>query len=54
MGLPSIWVLAAVTLGGSLMGVLGMLLFIPLASVLYTLFRTFIYRRLKEKKIKVV
>lgn len=54
VGLPSIWVLAAVTLGGSLMGVLGMLLFIPLASVLYTLFRTFIYRRLKEKKIKVV
>ena len=48
------WVLAAVTLGGSLMGVLGMLLFIPLASVLYTLFRTFIYRRLKEKKIKVI
>ena len=31
VGLPSIWVLAAVTLGGSLMGVLGMLLFIPLS-----------------------
>ena len=35
VGLPSIWVLVAVTLGGSMMGVLGMLIFIPLTSVLY-------------------
>ena len=34
VGLPSIWVLAAVTVGGSLMGILGMLVFIPLCSVL--------------------
>ena len=34
VGLPSIWVLAAVTLGGNLMGVMGMLLFIPLCSIL--------------------
>ena len=33
VGLPSIWVLAAVTLGGKLMGVAGMLFFIPLCSV---------------------
>ena len=39
VGLPSIWVLAAVTIGGSLMGVVGMLIFIPLVSVVYTLFR---------------
>ena len=39
VGLPSIWVLFAVTVGGSLMGVAGMLLFIPLTSVLYTLLR---------------
>lgn len=51
VGLPSIWVLAAVTLGGSLMGVLGMLVFIPLCSVLYALFRSFVLRRLAEKKI---
>ena len=31
VGLPSIWVLAAVTVGGSLMGILGMLVFIPCA-----------------------
>lgn len=53
VGLPSIWVLAAVTVGGSLMGVVGMLLFIPLLSVIYALFREFVYRRLKEKKLEV-
>ena len=42
MGLPSIWVLAAVTLGGKLMGVAGMLFFIPLCSVVYALFRDFV------------
>ena len=37
IGLPGIWVLAAVTVGGSLAGVLGMLLGVPAFSVLYTL-----------------
>ncbi len=37
VGLPSIWVLAAVTIGGNLMGIVGMLVFIPLVSVLYYL-----------------
>lgn len=53
VGLPSIWVLAAVSIGGSLLGVMGMLIFIPLVSVLYTLFREFVYKQLKEKGIKV-
>ena len=35
IGLPSIWVLAAVSIGGSLMGVVGMLIFIPIVSVAY-------------------
>lgn len=39
VGLPSIWVLAAVTIGGSLMGVVGMLVFIPIVSTIYTLLR---------------
>ena len=51
VGLPSIWVLAAVTLGGKLMGVAGMLFFIPLCSVLYTLFRGFVKARLTARKI---
>jgi len=51
VGLPSIWVLAAVTLGGKLMGIAGMLFFIPLCSVLYALFRGFVKNRLKEKNV---
>lgn len=51
VGLPSIWVLAAVTLGGKLMGIAGMLFFIPLCSVLYALFRGFVKDRLKERNI---
>lgn len=39
VGLPSIWVLAAVTIGGSLMGVVGMLIFIPILSTVYALVR---------------
>ena len=53
VGLPSIWVLAAVSIGGSLMGIVGMLVFIPLTAVLYALFREFVYGRLKKKGIRV-
>ncbi len=53
VGLPSIWVLMAVTLGGSLLGVAGMLLFIPFTSVLYTLFRGYVYKRLREKRLRI-
>ena len=51
VGLPSIWVLVAVTVGGSLMGIVGMLVFIPICSVLYALFREMVYKRLKERGI---
>ena len=54
VGLPSIWVLAAVTIGGNLMGIVGMLVFIPLLSVLYTIFREFVYLCLKKQNIKQV
>ncbi len=50
IGLPSIWVLVAVTIGGSLMGVLGMLLFIPMASVMYSLLRDWLKGRIKAKE----
>ena len=51
VGLPSIWVLFAVTVGGKLMGVMGMLIFIPLVSVLYSLLREWINYRLDVKKV---
>ncbi len=53
VGLPAIWVLVAVTLGGNLMGIVGMLIFIPLVSVLYTLFREWVYERLDKKNLKI-
>ena len=52
VGLPALWVLAAVTIGGSLWGVAGMLIFIPLLSVIYTLLRQWAHTRLKQRKIK--
>ena len=39
---------------GNLMGIVGMLVFIPLLSVLYTIFREFVYLRLKKQNIKQV
>ena len=54
IGLPSIWVLVAVTIGGKMFGVIGMLVFIPLCSVLYALFREFVHKRLALQKEKSV
>ncbi len=45
MGLPAIWVLAAVTIGGGVMGVAGMLLGVPLAAALYRLVREDVNRK---------
>ena len=53
VGLPSVWVLVAVTVGGSLMGVAGMLIFIPLVSVIYALFREWMYKSLKKEGVQV-
>ena len=51
IGLPGMWVLAAVTVGGDLMGVVGMFLMIPLSSVLYTLLREITNKRLASRQI---
>ena len=51
IGLPGMWVLVAVTVGGEIMGVAGMLVMIPLVSVLYTLGREFTDYRLAQRNI---
>ncbi len=51
IGLPGMWVLLAVAVGGELMGVAGMLVMVPFASVIYTLFGEFTARRLETKNI---
>jgi len=49
VGLPGIWVLIAITIGGSVSGIAGMLVSVPLCSVLYCLLRQAVSRRLKDK-----
>lgn len=49
VGLPAIWVLVAVSVGGSLFGVVGMLVFIPITSTLYTLLREDVNERNSKK-----
>lgn len=54
IGLPGIWVLLAVVLGEGLMGVVGMLLFIPLTSVCYQLLRDAVEDRLQAQEVNTV
>ena len=53
VGLPGMWVLVAVAVGGEFMGVGGMLLMIPLASVCYALGREFTDNRVEQRKIPI-
>lgn len=51
IGLPAVWVMASVTIGGALFGVWGMLISIPVVSVIYTLSHEKIHKTLVEKNI---
>ena len=51
IGLPGMWVLVAVSMGSELMGIMGMLVMIPLVSVVYTLLREFTQKRTMERNI---
>ncbi|MBR5229552.1 MAG: AI-2E family transporter [Firmicutes bacterium] len=53
VGLPPIWTLLAVVVGGSVSGIFGIILFIPLFSVLYALIRRNAYKRLRKKDITI-
>ena len=50
IGLPGIWVLAAVTVGGGLLGIGGMLLGVPLAATVYKLIRSDVNERNRRKE----
>lgn len=52
IGLPGIWVLVAVTIGAGTFGVLGMLIGVPLSSVIYACVGQWVAYRLKTQKIK--
>ena len=51
LGLPAIWVLAAVTIGGGIMGIAGMLLCVPLAAVIYRLLREDVKRTPEKENV---
>lgn len=49
VGLPGIWVLLAITVGGNLLGLVGMILSVPIMSIIYTLVSIFIKSRKNRK-----
>jgi len=51
LGLPAIWVLAAVTIGGALMGITGMLIGVPIAAAVYRLVRDDVRRKEQERQL---
>ena len=51
IGLPSLWVLVSVILGGEFFGIVGIIISVPLCSVIYTLIHGWILKRLREKKL---
>lgn len=51
MGLPAVWVLVSITIGGGLFGIPGMLLGVPVFAVLYLLFAEFVSSKLKRKNM---
>lgn len=51
IGLPSIWVFVAVILGGALFGITGIIMFVPMITVLYVLIRDFVNSRLRNENL---
>ncbi len=53
VGLPPIWVMVSVTIGGSVMGIVGMLLAVPIASVIYKTLGDFVeYKSIRKVQIE--
>ncbi len=51
VGLPALWALVAVLIGGSIFGFIGMIISIPLASIIYSLLRDYVNKRIDEKDV---
>ena len=50
-GLPGMWVLAGITVGGGLFGIVGMLIGVPITATFYKILQQSVNARIKEKKI---
>ena len=53
VGLSPMWTLLAITVGGNLFGIIGMLVGLPLASVVYSLIKTFVNNKISEKQLNI-
>lgn len=53
LGLPSIWILFAVCVGGGLFGVVGMFIGVPVFAIIYAAVRELVYFRLKKKNMQI-
>ena len=53
VGLSPLWTLMAAIIGGNLFGIVGIIFFIPLAAVLYTLLQKHVNKKLLINKIKI-
>ena len=53
VGLPALWTLLAVIIGGKLFGLLGIVFFIPLTAVLYALLRENVTERLRKRQLNI-
>lgn len=51
VGLPALWAILAVLIGGSIFGFIGMIISIPLASILYSIFKNYVNEKLENKNI---
>ena len=52
MGLPSIWVLVAITIGGGLFGIMGMIVGLPIVSIIYAITQENTNKKLQEKNLE--
>ncbi|MFR9254344.1 MAG: AI-2E family transporter [Merdibacter sp.] len=52
VGLPALYVIVAISIGGSLMGIVGMIIFIPICSIFYTLLKTDVNERIARAQKK--
>lgn len=53
LGLPSLWIMFSIIVGGGFFGLVGMFLGVPLFSVVYIVVKTSVQRRLSEKKLQI-
>lgn len=50
-GLPAVWVLISIVIGGGFFGIMGMLLSVPICAVLYMLFKDFVENKLRKRNL---